>query len=463
MAFKYLLLISLCFVCGLMQLVSGCASLPNREEVSGESARGADRPQVKGSKGNLSAQKSEHILERAAGDVGDVEEAEQLKRLVQAEQGITELPLVAGNRVTLLVDGPETYKAMFDAIEKAKEQIHLETFILADDEIGQRLADMLLERQAAGVEVKIIYDAVGSFSSPPKYFDRLRAGGVSVHEFHPVDIRIWRLTQRDHRKLLIVDGRVAFTGGINFSDVYSSGGLLKVKKHNTENRWRDTDVRIEGPAVAEFQKLFLQIWAQGEGKGNNVEHDFPPLRDVGHDLVRVIASTGGKDVYSIYKAYLSAISLARWRIWVTQAYFSPNDQFLSALKDAARRGVDVRILLPGFTDSHFILYTSRAHYIELLEAGVKMYERNDRMLHAKTAVIDGIWSTVGSSNLDYLSFLHDDEVNAIIVGRDFGEQMENLFQLDLSHAQSIELGKWKRRPAWERIKERFFSLFKYWM
>lgn len=163
MTFKYLLLSSLCFVCGLMQLVSGCASLPNREEVLAESARGADRPQVKGSKGNLSAQKSEHMLDRAAGDVGDVEEAEQLKRLVQAEQGLTGGKLIAGNRVTLLVDGPETYKAMFDAIERAKDHIYLETFILADDETGQRLADMLLERQAAGVEVKIIYDAVGRY------------------------------------------------------------------------------------------------------------------------------------------------------------------------------------------------------------------------------------------------------------------------------------------------------------
>jgi cardiolipin synthase A/B len=460
MVFKYLLLSSLCFVYAVIQLVSGCASLPNREEVLGETARGADRPQVKGSKGNLSAQKSEHILDRAA---GDVEEAEQLKRLVQAEQGLTGRPLVAGNRVTLLVDGPETYKAMFDAIERAKDHIYLETFLLADDETGQRLADMLVERQAAGVEVKIIYDALGSRLTSSKYFDRLRAGGVSVHEFQPVGIRIWRLRQRDHRKLLIIDGSVAFTGGINISEVYSSGSSLKVKKHDTKSRWRDTDVLIEGPAVADFQKLFLQIWAEGEGKGNNEEHDFPPLRDVGHELVRVIASTGGKDEYSIYKAYLSAISLARWRIWVTQAYFSPNDQFLSALKDAAQRGVDVQILLPGFTDSHFILYTSRAHYTELLEAGVKLYERDDRLLHAKTAVIDGLWSTVGSSNLDYLSFLHNNEANAVILGRDFGQQMEDLFELDLSHAQPIELGNWKRRSAWERIKERFVSLFKYWM
>jgi cardiolipin synthase len=459
MPLKHTLLLFLC----LLQLISGCVSLPNREEVLSEGNRGPAVPRVKGSEGALSAQKSERILERAA---GDADEAEQLKRLAQSEQAITGLPLVAGNRVTLLVDGPAAYRAIFDAIKNAKDHIHLETFILADDEMGQRLADLLIERRAAGVEVKVIYDAVGSFSTSSGYFDRLRAGGVLVHEFHPVDIRIWRLTQRDHRKLLIVDGKVAFTGGINISDVYSISSSLsdKVEKHDTKSRWRDTDVRIEGPAVAEFQKLFLRLWAQGKEKGDNhIEHNFPPLSEVGHDLVRVVASAGGKDEYSIYKAYLSAISLAQWRIWVTQAYFSPNDQFISALKDAARRGVDVRIILPGFTDSRFVLYTSRAHYTELLEAGVKLYERDDRMLHAKTAVIDGLWSTVGSSNLDYLSFVHDNEANAVIVGRDFGRQMEDLFRVDLSHARPIELEKWNRRSPWERMKERFFSLFKYWL
>ena len=461
MLLKHVLVFLLCFTCGLLQLLSSCASLPNREEVLGEGNHGSAVLQLKDAGGHLSAQRSECVLDHAA---GDPEEAEQLKRLVHAEQNITGRPLIAGNRVTLLVDGPTAYKAMFDAIEKAKDYIYLETFTLADDQLGHRLADLLLERRSAGVEVKIIYDAIGSFSSSSEYFDRLRSGGVLVHEYHPVDIRVWRLTQRDHRKLLIVDGKVAFTGGINVSDVYfsSSPSSNKVKKHDTKSSWRDTQVRIEGPAVAEFQKLFLQTWAQGEEKDNHTEQAPPPLNNVDDDLVRVVASTGGKDEYSIYKTYLNAILLARWRIWVTQAYFSPNDQFISALEDAARRGVDVRIILPGFTDSRFILYTSRAHYTKLLEAGVKLYERDDRLVHAKTAVIDGMWSTVGSSNLDYLSFVHDNEANAVIVGRDFGQQMENLFQHDLSHAQSIELEKWKQRSIRERMNERFFSLFKYW-
>ena len=456
-------LILLYLACSIIQLLSGCASLPSRKEVLKESARGPAAPQVKDAQGHLSAPERKHVLERAAGDTDD---AEHLKQFILAEQGITGSPLVAGNRVTLLVDGPAAYEAMFDAIKQAKYHIHLETYVLADDAIGKQLADLMLERRAAGVEVKLIYDSIGSIRSSYEYFDRLHKGGVRVHEFHPANptknLRFWRFTQRDHRKLLIVDGKVAFTGGINISDVYSSGSSLgKPEKHDTESRWRDTHVRIEGPAVAEFQKLFLRIWAEEE-KDGMAEHYFPPLQNVGHELVRVVASTGGEDEYSIYKAYLAAISLARERIWVTQAYFTPNDEFIDALKDAARRWVDVRILLPGFSDHKMVLYASRAHYTELLKAGIKLYERKDRLLHAKTAVIDGLWSTVGSSNLDYFSFLRNNEANAVILGQDFGRQMEDLFQSDLSHAQSIELEKWKKRPPWERLMEKFSVLFKYW-
>jgi cardiolipin synthase len=460
---KYSFLISLYLVCGLLQVVSGCASLPSKEAVLRKSARGPGAPQVKDAQGRLSAQERKRVLERAAGNTDD---AEYLKQFILAEQRITGSPLVAGNRVTLLVDGPAAYKAMFDAIKQAKYHIHLETYVLADDAIGKQLADLMLERRAAGVEVKLIYDSIGSIRSSYEFFDGLRKGGVRVHEFHPVnptkDLRFWRFTQRDHRKLLIVDGKVAFTGGINISDVYSSGSSSgRPEKHATESRWRDTHVRIEGPAVAEFQKLFLRIWAEEEENGL-AEHNFPPLQNVGHELVRVVASTGGEDEYSIYKAYLAAISLARERIWVTQAYFTPNDEFIDALKDAARRRVDVRILLPGFSDHKMVLYASRAHYTELLKAGIKLYERKDRLLHAKTAVIDGLWSTVGSSNLDYFSFLRNNEANAVILGQNFGRQMEDLFQSDLTHAQSIDLEKWKKRPPWERLREKFSVLFKYW-
>ncbi len=442
-------------------MIGSCVSLPTREAVLSESLRDSAAPQLKDADGRIGPQKSEHILKQVAGAEDD---EEHLKEFVRAEQGITGRPLIAGNRVTLLVDGPATYKAMFEAIGNAKDHIHLETYVMTDDGIGQRFADMLLERKAAGVDVKVIYDSIGSRRTSDAYFDYLRDGGVLVYEFNPVgDPFFWRDLQRDHRKLLIVDGKVAFTGGINVSGVYAESSFSgRRRKHYIDSHWRDTEVRIEGPAVAEFQRLFLHTWAQSGQEDNRPEHDFPRLNDVGHDLVRVVANIGSKDKYSIYKAYITAISLARRRVWVTQAYFAPNDEFIDALKAAARRGVDVRILLPGFSDHKMLVYASRARYTELLESGVKLYESKDRLLHAKTAVIDGLWSTVGSSNLDYFSFLRDNEANAVILGRDFGRQMEDLFQLDIGRAQQIILEKWKQRSPWERFKERFSSVFNYW-
>jgi len=456
------------FACLFLQLMAGCDTLPERQEVLSEAAHGAETLQIKDADGHISPREGEHIVEHA---VGDKDDEEHLKQLIQAEQAVTQAPLIADNRVTLLVDGPAAYASMFEAIRKAQNHIHLETYILADDEIGRQLADLLLERRAAGVEVKIIYDSVGSMASSPEYFARLRDGGVQIHEFHPpVDPRIWLINQRDHRKLLITDGKVAFTGGMNISDVYSSSSSSgKAKKKAPaeqgvlESGWRDTQVRVEGPVAAEFQKLFLRTWAESGEPASSNTVNFPPLEKAGEDLVRVVASDGGENEYDIYKAYLAAIALARDRIWVTQAYFSPDDQFLATLKDASRRGVDVRILLPGFTDSRILFHGSRANYTELLKAGVKLYERTDALLHAKTAVIDGMWSTVGSSNLDYRSFLHNNEVNAVILGRQFGRQMEDLFQVDQGRAHAITLQEWERRPLWERLNERFSSLFEYWL
>lgn len=436
--------------------------MPSQEAVLRESARGSTTPKVKDAEGLYSKQEIERIVERKAGDDDD---EEHLKRFVRAEQAVTGSPLIAGNRVTLLVDGRAIFAAMFDAIKEAKDHIHLETYWLNDDKVGHKLADLLLERSAAGVQVRLIYDSIGSLKNTAEYFDRLRAGGVQVHEFHPVeDLRFWQLTHRDHRKLLIVDGKVAFTGGINFSDVYSSDPSSgKPEEQDAESNWRDTQVQIEGPAVAEFQKLFLRIWAEEEGENLLGEPNlFPQLDNAGQELVRVVASTGGEDEYEIYKMYIATMSLAHRRVWVTQAYFSPNDQFIEALKEAARSGIDVRILLPGFSDHKMVLYSSHAQYAGLLGAGVKLYERNDRLLHSKTAVIDGLWSTVGSSNLDYQSFLHNNEVNAVILGYDFGRQMEELFLSDLSHARQIELEEWEKRPLWERFMEMMSSLFKYW-
>ena len=446
--------------------LAGCASPPDTATTPDEAAAIPVTLEVKDAHRTLSEREAEDRLEIAA---GDTKTAEYLKRLSEIEQAATGKALIAGNRVELLVDGPEAYKAMFDAIAKAVSHIHLETYILADDEIGQRLANLLLDRHRAGVEIAIIFDDLGSSTTSDAYFERLQNAGIKLFRFHPInpveDIRIWRINQRNHRKILVIDGQVAFTGGMNISSVYSSSSFsLPRKAQETEDRWRDTQIRIEGPVVAEFQKLFLETWAQDENNPPLIGYDhFPKLPEVGKELVRVVPNIGGDDVYDIYETYLVAISQAQQRLWMTQAYFSPDEKLLDALKQAARRGVDVRILLPGFTDAALIIHVSRSHYTDLLQAGVKLYEREDALLHAKTAVIDGVWSTVGSSNFDYRSFLHNNEANAVILGRDFGEQMEALFEQDLKHSKRIRLSEWKKRPLWMHVKEKFSRLFEYWL
>ena len=456
----------------LVIMLAGCAAPPDATITEDLTARPVSL-EIKDAEGSLSPREREELLQTAAGDAAS---AEYLQRLAEIEQAVTGQALIAGNRVQLLVDGPAAYKAMFAAIAKAQNHIHLETYILADDEIGQQLASLLLERRAAGVEVAIIFDDLGSNSTSDAYFERLQNAGIKLFRFHPInpveDIRIWRINQRNHRKILIIDGRIAFTGGMNISSVYASSSFTAPRKaQETDDRWRDTQVRIEGPVVAEFQKLFLATWAESDQKTALDRHDnFPPLDEAGAELVRVVPNIGGPDIsdnnnnqYDIYATYLAAIKQAQQRLWITQAYFTPDQTLLEALQQAARRGVDVRILLPGFTDAALVIHASRANYTALLEAGVKLYEREDALLHAKTAVIDGVWSTVGSSNFDYRSFLHNNEANAVILGQAFGQQMEALFLQDLQHSRRIRLREWEQRPLWLRAKERFSSLFDYWL
>jgi cardiolipin synthase len=388
---------------------------------------------------------------------------------------------IPGNRVTLLEDGVATHRAQLAAIEKARDSIHLDVYILRDDDLGQQYAKVLEAKARAGVKVRLIYDSFGSITTSDKFFAGLRDAGAELLEYNDVnplkDPRLWRWNHRNHHKLLIVDGRVAFTGGINVSNEYSGGSTLRksARKAGREG-WRDTQVQVEGPAVAAFQRAFLRLWAQNKSAIEDTRPLFPELKPVGHDLVQLLTSHGADliDVMfpildtkpnpkKIYTTYLAAISQAHSRVWITQAYFAPDDQFIDELKAAARRGVDVRLVMPGMSDVGTSLNLQRHYYSRLLKAGVRLYEYEPAVMHAKTAVIDGVWSTVGSSNLDYRSFIHNDEANAIILGRDFASQLEKLFQADLEHSSQIVLDKWKDRGFWERTKELGAVLVKYWI
>ena len=442
----------------------GCATLPNVTEKIDAAPTAQEPPQIVSAKGLLSPKQSKAIMERLKRSVAPTDILERHTAVVES---VTESPLTKGNKVTLLADGQAAYAAMFKAMQSARDHINLETFIIDDDDVGRKFSDLLLKKQAEGVQVNLIYDSVGSFTNPASFFQRLRDGGIQVVEFNPINpLKAqgkWLLAHPDHRKILIVDGKIAITGGINISSVYSSKLSGRDEDEGTPLPWRDTDVQIEGPAVAEFQKLFLDTWSKQNGPKLSERNYYPRMKEDGNALVRVVGSTPGSDNRITFIVYVAAITFAEHSIHLTNAYFIPDDQILKAFTDAARRGVDVKIILPGTTDSSLALYAARYNYSELLESGVKIYERRNALLHAKTAVIDGVWSTVGSTNLDYWSLLSDDEVNAVVLSREFAAEMEKTFAKDLAESHQIKWEEWKERPLFSKMREWFAHLFVHWL
>jgi len=434
--------------------LAACATLPDADALIAHHAGQAAR--FENARGPLSREKSAAILARLKSKSGDID---ILEKQIALEQAIVGSPLILGNKVTLLQDGAATYAAMFAAIRNAQDHINLESYIIEDDEIGQQFADLLLERQSCGIQVNIIYDSVGGFNTPKTYFERLKQAGIAVLEFNPINPLLaktpWLLNNRDHRKILVVDGRTAFIGGINISSVYSSGSVIGRAGPARTNSvaWRDTDLQLEGPVVAELQKLFMATWDKQHGKPLALRAYFPDLQAQGKDIVRAIGSSYDDPYSLIYLTLISAIGNAEKQVYLTNAYFVPDPQLLAALTDAAARGVDVRLLLPSRSDSELVFHAGRSHYASLLKGGVKLYERKDALLHSKTAVIDGVWSTVGSTNLDWRSFLDNDEVNAVILGREFAGKMNAIFAQDLAASQAIDLESWQRRPLLWRLKE----------
>ncbi|WP_437671863.1 phospholipase D-like domain-containing protein [Sorangium sp. So ce131] len=365
---------------------------------------------------------------------------------------------VGAHRLALLKDGAQAYAAMLAAIAGAERTICLETYILRDDRTGRRFAEALAERAAAGVEVSLMFDAWGS-SVSSSFLDGLRRAGVRALAFRPIElfVPLGKVARRDHRKALIVDGRIAFTGGLNISDDYAApedGGA----------GWRDTHLRLEGPAAAELQYFFLRTWQRAGGAPVEEQRysyaerrPDPAVQIISNDLPR------RRHRHGIRNAYRHAIERARRRILITNAYFLPPLRIIHALSAAARRGVDVRIMVAGTTDVPPVLLASRTIYGHLLDAGVRMLEWRGRVLHAKTAVIDGLWSTVGSSNLDSQSLRMNLEVNAVVMHRGFAGAMERMFADDLAYCREITVAHWARRPFWERAASWTAYLARDWL
>jgi cardiolipin synthase len=444
-----------------------CASCASPAALS---ARAATTERVKApvvtAKGPLPPGASERAVEQR---LDDAHATEHVREMIDAIRERAAAPLVAGNRVALLVDGPQTLSAIRRVIENAHHHVHLETYIFADDDIGHGLRDLLIRRRKEGIEVRVLYDAIGSVTTPAAFFEPMTQAGVEVLQFRPLNptrTLPWKLNNRDHRKIVVVDGRMAFTGGINVSGAYASSSTARPgPEEGREEAWRDTHVQIEGPVAAEFQKLFLHTWERAGGRvDGGSAHYFPPLAPMGAELVAAVATRGGdRHETTIYDTYVAAIRHASRRLWMTQAYFAPDEALRKALISASKRGVDVRVIVPSFTDSALIFHASRADYDELLAGGVRIYEQRYALLHAKTMVIDTSLSMVGSANFDIRSFLHNNEVNAVIVGSDFGERMETLFERDLRDTRELKLKDWRKRPWLDRFKEFTSSLFSYWL
>jgi cardiolipin synthase len=448
-------------------LLGGCESLPNVRDLVARHDFESAPPSISDAAGPLSLKESHSIISRLRQEAGPTD---ILRRHIALVEAISGQPLIAGNKVALLSDGPETFAAMGEAIRKATDHINLETFILRDDEVGRPLADLLIRKRQEGVRVNVLYDSFGAIRTPDTYFDRMRANGLNVLEFNPARAAIppggWSINNRDHRKILVVDGKIAFTGGINFYRVYSrSPSEVRRGGEDPQSKyyWRDIHIQVEGPAVAEFQKLFMEMWRFQNGPDLFGGDYFPPLEKAGDSLVHVIASTPDQPIPTIYATYISAIIHAAKSVYLTHAYLVLDQHMLAALSDAAQEGVDVKIILPSFSDFSLPLYVARSNYSNLLKAGVRIFERKGAVLHSKTAVIDGVWSTIGSSNLDLRSFMHDAEINAVVLGRDFGSLMEAVFADDLAASVEVNLDEWERRPFRERIKERMARLFSYWL
>lgn len=361
------------------------------------------------------------------------------------------MPFVGGNRVEILVDGGPYYRSLIEAIASAEHYVFLETYIVAADRTGWRVADALAERARAGVEIAFVFDGYGSMGLDDRYTDFLAEHGVKLLRFHPLSFSkgIWPWSKRNHRKVLVVDGRVGIVGGMNISDDYAAvddGG----------KGWRDTAVRVEGPAVSELERMFRALWSR-EGRTPLAATRRRPPDFPGGTEVRFLGSTALGDRNFIRRAYLAAFLGAERSIRIANAYFIPDRVVRRALVRAARRGIRVEVIVGGATDVKAALYATRAYYSRFLKHGIRIYEWTESVLHAKTAVVDGEWTTIGSSNLDYLS-MRNLEVNAGFFDARVGAAMEDQFEVDRAKSRPVERALWKERPFLMRIFEWFYFL-----
>lgn len=359
------------------------------------------------------------------------------------------------NNIEVYNGGREAFEGIKKALLEATDSIHLEFYIINNDKIGNEIKDILLQKAQEGVEVRIIYDDVGSWSLSKKYINELKRAGVDIYPFMRVTFPILtsKINYRNHRKIIVVDGKIGFMGGINIADRYIDGGIF--------GHWRDTHLRIEGEAVQMLQSIFLVDWyfVSKEILLRRRKKYFPGhFVDTRH-LVQIATSGPDSDWASIMQAYFAAINNAKRHIYINTPYFTPNESILTAIKTASLSGIDVRILLPEKSDSKLVYWSTLSYLTELMEAGVKVYLYRKGFNHAKVITIDGTFAAVGSANIDIRSFEHNFEVTAIIYDEEITRKIERQFHIDLRHSNQINYKEWNKRPFYITFKEGFARLF----
>lgn len=366
-----------------------------------------------------------------------------------------------GNACQLLRDGVEVYPSMLEAIRNARRYVHLETYMFLSDAVGELFGKALAEAAERGVHVRVLYDALGSWSSRGEFFESLRARGVDIRPFKPFSSLgrgLRHLLRRDHRKILSVDGEVAFIGGVNIAVHWAPKG-------QGGDCWRDDVLRVEGPAVYELERRFVatwrmafqdkfRSWREGRRRRKQVRAQ---LQSQGRGGVGLAVLSNRR---SIHRAYLHAISRARRSVLVAAAYFVPDRKLVAALRDAAQRGVEVRLLLNARGDHPWIMNATRSFYEKLLTAGVRIFEWERCVLHTKTAVVDGVWGTIGSFNLERLSLAFNHEANAVFTDPRLGFQLESAIRGDCQDCREVDLTVFRQRPLWRKMLERVLYAFR---
>ena len=406
-------------------------------------------------------------------DLEHIEELsrEQLKELVDPEiqqldtveynKGIITLllnnnksVLTVRNKVRILNNGKAKYSALFSAIKNAQQSIHVEYYIFDNDRIGNRLLKLLKEKADEGVEVRLIYDDVGSWSLKSRHVRQIRRDGIEAYGFMPVAFPRFtsKANYRNHRKIVVIDGRIGFTGGINIAERYLKGTKF--------GPWRDTHLMIEGDAVNMLQAIFITDWYfVSDKKLLNDPKYFPKTKVRTRSPIQIASSGPDSDWASIMQAYFAAINKARKSIYVSTPYFMPNQSILTALKVAALSGVDVRVIMPYRSDSKIVYWASRSYITELMDAGIKIFFHCRGFNHSKFIVIDDIFCSVGSANMDYRSFEHNFEVSAIMYDPRIAEELAGYFMNDMEDSVLVTKEAWDNRSNWHAMWEALARLF----